>query len=112
MKRLATLDWYRRNGVLVGNVLLVVIAAASLGGWYDNSRADVARAEKTHAAICALRSDLVQRIASGNRFLHQHPNGVSLGKDGKITPADIQRSIKQQQRTVDALAVADCHATH
>jgi hypothetical protein len=60
-------------------------------------------AQVTTAALCALRSDLEQRVASSEAFLRRHPHGI-LG----ISAKDIRTGIVNQQRTILALSGIDC----
>ena len=57
-----------------------------------------------HAAICALESDLQQRVDNGRQFLKDHPKGLP----GIATAAQIRSTIRNEERTVKKLAIAKC----
>lgn len=54
-------------------------------------------------ALCALKSDLQRRYDDGVNFLAKHPNGIP-----GVSSADIERSLANQQSTLDALSLLTC----
>jgi hypothetical protein len=60
---------------------------------------------KTRTALCALRGDLEQRVASTTKYLDEHPGPEPFPGIPRKTLTD---SLKNQQRTVDALSGLDC----
>ena len=60
-------------------------------------------AEQTRGALCALRADLERRSVTSRAFLREHPNGIP-GISAKV----IRDGIRNQERTVRALAGIDC----
>ena len=90
--------WVRehRNTIwLVGFTILVMYAL-----WQNQQQAR--DGQQARDAICSLKQDLRDRIHSGERFLHQHPNGLpQLG----LSPIDIQRTIDGQNRTLNSLRI-------
>lgn len=56
-----------------------------------------------HDALCNLRSDLQRRVVGLQDLLAKHPQGA-LG----ISRADIELSIRNTQRTVNALQPLNC----
>lgn len=62
------------------------------------------RLEGAVFALCAMKDNLEVRVAESERFLRQHPNGIP-----GIPAADIQRSIANQQSTIDTISpYLDC----
>lgn len=60
-------------------------------------------AEKNRKALCALRSDLQQRIDGSTQFLREHPRGVA-----GIPAKTILDGIANQRRTIKALSGIAC----
>lgn len=81
-------------GVATVSLYLVVVVAVFLV--YRD-------ANHTTVALCALRADVEQRIASSQDFLKEHPNGVP-----GFNAAAINASLVNSQRTVKALSGLDC----
>jgi CHASE1-domain containing sensor protein len=93
---------------LVVATVVVYTALAGLGGYvYVNAvtqRASIARTvDSTTTALCALVNDLETRIQTSRAFLKENPDGIP-----GITPKIIRDGIKNQQRTIDALAPLKC----
>jgi hypothetical protein len=61
---------------------------------------------ETHEAVCALVSDLEERTQSTRVFLASHPHGVP----GLATGSQVRESLRNQERTLDALGVISCLA--
>ena len=68
----------------------------------NNERANEGR--QAHDAICALRADLVNRVAAGRQFLADHPQGIP-----GIPAATLQTSIDGQVKTIASLSEVDCN---
>lgn len=83
--------------VIATVVLFVAVAAVAVYSYKvsDNNR----------QAVCNLRVDLERRVQASEDFLHDHPDAIEkLG----FTPAQIQKEIDGQQRTLAALSVVSC----
>lgn len=81
------------RGLVVATVVLY-LALAGIAGYAVRNSA------QTHDALCALRSDVTNRIAQSEQFLVDHPHS-------HFTDA-IKVQIENQQRTVDALDNLSC----
>ncbi|HET7455402.1 MAG TPA: hypothetical protein VFJ76_07775 [Solirubrobacterales bacterium] len=79
--------------------LFVVVVA---GGGYLLTHKSEEGAE-THAAVCALVSDLESRTQSTRVFLEEHPHGTP-----GIPASALRESLHNQERTIDALSVVSC----
>jgi hypothetical protein len=60
-------------------------------------------AAQATGALCTLRADLEQRVASSEGFLREHPEGVA-----GIPARTIRESIANQRRTIAALSGLNC----
>jgi predicted PurR-regulated permease PerM len=74
----------------------VVVAAVAISN--TNELAD-----RTNGSLCALRHDLEQRVAGGEQFLREHPEGIP-----GIPAKTLQTSIDGQRRTIRALSNLKC----
>lgn len=93
----------RAKRVVVLVILAVVLAfCAVLGCLALLHRVDT-QATHNQAALCALRGELVHRVSSSQDFLAKNPNGA-LG----FSRAQIKKSIRDSQSSIQALNVADC----
>lgn len=99
MKRLIRPAWYREHGAVIGYLVLSAAATIAIIGVLIIGR----EGQKSHDAVCALRTDLIRRVHDSDQFLKVHPHGIP-----GISRADIQRGIDGQRRTIHALRVADC----
>lgn len=63
-------------------------------------------ATATNGALCALRIDLETRVATTEKFLHDHPGGFA-----GIPAATIRNSLTGQQHTIRALSGLTCRPT-
>lgn len=59
--------------------------------------------QRTTNALCAFKNDLINRRIQATGFLKTHPKGA-FG----FTPAQIQQSVDNYTRTVDALDPISC----
>jgi hypothetical protein len=59
---------------------------------------------ETHEAVCALVSDLETRTEGTKVFLAQHPHGIP----GIASGSQLRESLRNQERTLDALSVVSC----
>lgn len=93
--------------LVIATVVLFAVQAALIafvaidGAARRNDLAEIAFS--TNHALCVLRADLEQRVADSERFLEQHPDGIP-----GIPAEQIQQSIDNQQRTIEALADLRC----
>lgn len=76
-------------------LLYLLLGGAVVYVWHDSST--------TRDALCALRGDLAQRVASSEAFLREHPDGI-VG----IPPASIRSGIANQKRTIETLSSLKC----
>ena len=80
-------------------LLLSYVLGVSVFIWsfvtLSHRASDSAQAKR---ALCALRDDLVRRLADGEEFLAKHPNGIP-----GISVNDIRRSLQSQRQTIDVL---------
>lgn len=77
-------------------VAVVALAIYVFGGKSDEGA-------ETHAAVCALVSDLESRTEGTRVFLEEHPHGTS-----GIPASALRESLHNQERTLDALSVVSC----
>lgn len=82
--------------------LVLLLAVAGLTAFVLTTRAN--EAAETHTAICGLVEDLEVRTESTRTFLKTHPRGLP----GIASPAVIRDSLRNQERTLAALAAVDC----
>jgi hypothetical protein len=69
-----------------------------------HQRNEIARvALETNSALCTLRGDLEQRVATTKKFLAHNPEGLP-GLPAKV----LRTSIANQESTIDALSNLDC----
>lgn len=61
------------------------------------------RLDKSYDALCTLRMDLERRVTTGEKFLEEHPRGVS-----GIPKKTIKEDIENQKRTIKALDTLTC----
>lgn len=82
--------------------LFVLLVALFVLGYVDalNKQDDL---RKAATALCALRHDLEARVQSSRDFLAEHPDGIP-----GISRAAIEKSIRDQTRTIDTLSNLDC----
>ena len=59
--------------------------------------------QTSRVALCALRSDLERRVQTSEKFLKEHPAGIP-----GIPAKTIRDGIRNQQRTITALAALSC----
>lgn len=82
------------NATIILYVVAILIAVAA--GFTANQNRE---------AACALRADVERRVDEGKNFLIAHPNGLpKLG----FSRAELQDTVDNQQRTVDALGGLIC----
>lgn len=58
---------------------------------------------QTNGSLCALRENLKQRVLTSQNFLDDNPNGIP-----GIPVGVIEKSINDQQETIDVLAGLEC----
>lgn len=91
------------NIMIVATVLLWLVFGAAFAYLFVANQDRVGEGQRAHDAVCLLRADLQTRVTTGNQFLRDHPEGA-LG----ISASDLQRSLDNQQATIDALSEAGC----
>lgn len=96
------LVWFSWFSVFVCALSLTLFAYTSYQRSGDRAAIEKLAIE-TNAALCALRADLQRRHDAGVAFLKENPNGIP-----GISAADIQRSLGNQQATLDALSDLSC----
>lgn len=99
MKRLVTVEWYRRQALLFAVVFIAAGNVLALAAVYVLLQ----RADSAHSAICALEQDYVRRQHTSEQFLKAHPHGA-FG----FSRAQIEQQLSLQRRTIEVLRVADC----
>lgn len=85
-------------------VLSLIIATAIL--YLTVIGATIYTYSQTHSttqAVCALRSDLESRTASGEKFLKEHPKGIP-----GVPARTIEEGIHNQDRSIRALSGLSC----
>jgi hypothetical protein len=82
---------------------LVVVTAVAFGTLFVQSRNLAAQGNDAHQAICALRTDLEQRVENAQTFLLTHPQGIP-----GIPVSVIRNGLTNQQKTIDALRHLNC----
>lgn len=89
---------------LVALMVSVALLAGSSAYFFVANNERAAEGRQAHDAICALRADLVNRVAAGRAFLAEHPQGIP-----GIPAATLQTSIDGQVKTIAALSEVDCN---
>lgn len=94
----------RRITLSFAAVVLVAFLVLAVMGYAIRQNRELAReGEAANTALCALRVDLDQRVASSRAFLRENPEGIP-----GIPPKLIRDGIANQQRTIATLAILDC----
>lgn len=82
---------------------LMLWQAARLGG----TSAEIQNvAITTHDSLCALKEDIQRRHDAGVKYLADHPNQDPIL--GDVPRATIEKSVSDQQHTLDSLSGLDC----
>jgi hypothetical protein len=86
-------------------VLVVMVGVVVAGATTTHNQSVELRrvAVETHAALCAFKLGLQDRVASAEEFLIENPEGIP-----GISRQDIQRSIDAQKSTLLSLDELDC----
>jgi hypothetical protein len=84
---------------LVVSTIILFIALAAVGAYA------YVVANQNRWAVCNLRADLQQRIATSEEFVSKHPEAL---KQFGITKAQAAKEVSNQKRTLDALRVVSC----
>jgi hypothetical protein len=96
--------WLRTD---VGLAVVVVVYSVVVSAALVVSVVAYARitdvADRTTGSLCALRHDLEDRVANGERFLRDHPRGIP-----GIPAGTLRTSVDGQRRTVEALGDLRC----
>lgn len=99
-------DTYRkeRNDRLHRFFVRVMIIFALLGFTVAGSVVYVyTTSENNKEALCAYQADLVQRVASGEQFLKDNPNGIP-----GISEQTIRASIDSLKQSLKSFAIVNC----
>jgi hypothetical protein len=98
----------------LGFILVFALTVMLILMWLVFSTANTSRdvrttATESHVALCALKSDVRSRHASGLAYQKAHPEGL-VRTDGVvlISPAQLRQSLESQRATLAALATLDC----
>lgn len=86
----------KMNFQLAMNALCIL--ALVIGGWYFATQAS-----ESHAALCNLRADQVQRVRSSEEFLDKNPQGIP-----GISRAQIEQGLRNSRRTIQSLDSLGC----
>ena len=89
--------------VVLATVALYVCLITVIVILYTTNRHRAQEGQEAHSALCVLRNDLNGRVKSGEEFLRHNPHGI----DG-ISASDIQLSLRNTRKTLQALEVLDC----
>lgn len=84
-------------------VSMVALVLALVWRVQDQNRIE-SLARQTNTALCAFKTDLQRRHASGEKYLAEHPRGIP-----GITAREIRLSLDNQEATLDALSGLACH---
>lgn len=82
--------------IIIAFALLGVTMAATVGYVYKTT-------QDNKEALCAYRGDLETRIASGEQFLKENPNGIA-----GISPTLLKTNLANQKRVVQAFSGVNC----
>jgi hypothetical protein len=85
---------FRRLVVATVVVYLALAGVAIYAVWQSNN---------TNTALCALRSDLENRVSESKSFISQHPNGIP-----GISAATLRVSTHNAEHTITALGIVSC----
>lgn len=97
-------DLQRSLRVLVYATIGLYVVMALLGFFvWDVAHDAKVQASTTNSSLCVLRADLEQRVESARDFIEKHPQGFE-----GVSVEDIQVSIDNQVRTINALSPLDC----
>jgi hypothetical protein len=93
---------------LVVATVAVYVALAGVGGYVfvqgNHQQAVIeSTVDSTTKALCTFVNDLESRVRTSQAFLKENPDGIP-GIPVKI----LRDSIRNQQRTIDALSVLEC----
>jgi hypothetical protein len=78
-------------------VIVLIVAAAGGTVYVVNTNHD------TRDSLCSLRGDLESRVQQTRDYLEKHPEGFP-----GVPARQLRDSLRNQERTVDALANLDC----
>lgn len=89
---------------LAALTVVLFVLLAGLGAYVYVRLSDISdRGARAHTAVCVLRADEIARVAAARAFIAEHPGGFA-----GITVESLQQTINSQERTIAALAIADC----
>lgn len=101
-RHLAPINWIQWLTLIMCAVIAVTIP---LIVWRQEQTvaSNQVLAEQAHLALCEIKTQDEQRIASTKAFLHQHPNGIP-----GISRAVLLRSVHITEAQLEALKGVDC----
>lgn len=85
--------------VLVITTVVLFIAIGAVG-IYAYTVAD-----QNRQAVCNLKDDLERRVVTSEKFATEHPDKL---EEFGFTPAQVQKEIDNQRRTISALSAVSC----
>lgn len=101
---MTAVEFQRSIRQLVILTLLTFALLVAMGAYFAHQNYVLAKeGQRAHRAVCVLRADEIRRVAEGRAFLVTHPDGF-----GGVSADEIRASIASQERTIAALAVAEC----
>lgn len=100
------LVWFSWFSVFVCALALALFAYTSIQRSHDQAQLEELAVE-TNAALCAFKSNLEQRALDAEQYIADVQDGKREVIPG-ITIADLQRSLFNQQQTLDALEELSC----
>jgi hypothetical protein len=83
--------------LLIALVVLILAAGGASAIYVVNTNKD------TRDSLCTLRGDLESRVQQTRDYLDKHPEGFP-----GVSARQLSESIRNQDRTVDALGALDC----
>lgn len=94
--------------LIVATVFVVsVVVGTSFLGTSDRERINRV-SQETHAALCAFKIDLEDRVADTEEYLEAVDSGERVLPPG-ITRADIAETLAGRSATLDSLKGLECH---
>lgn len=96
---------HRYSRVLIAVLVIALISIGSVIFGFAILRHTNSQAKQNTTALCALRRDLEERVASSTRFIQEHPKGIP-----GIPIKTIIQGMEGQKRTIKALSAIKCPA--
>ena len=94
-----------KAGFFILGAALVIITAMLFYGISQNAKIS----DESHRALCGIKIGYITNIRDDNKYLSQHPNGVSgLGFTAKQVKNQIEQSIVRTKIQLDHLKDISC----